>query len=94
MITMWLLLFALQTSPAPAAQTGTIPVDARAAIDRANTDWLPAMKRQDAKTIAEAYADEGVFVSLPPPRRAAMSASPISIRRSSRSAARSSAGPS
>jgi uncharacterized protein (TIGR02246 family) len=62
MITTWLLLVALQTSPAPTAADGAVPADARAAIDRANSDWLPAMQRQDAKAIAEVYADEGVFV--------------------------------
>jgi len=61
MIVISLLLFALQAPPAlPAA--GAIPADARATIDRANNEWLPAMQRQDAKAIAEAYADEGVFV--------------------------------
>jgi uncharacterized protein (TIGR02246 family) len=58
MIAIWLLLFALQVSPA----AGAVPADALAAIERANNDWLPAMKRQDAKAIAEVYADEGVFV--------------------------------
>jgi uncharacterized protein (TIGR02246 family) len=62
MIAMWLLLFVLQTSPAPAAAAGVVPADARAAIERANNDWLPAMKRQDARAIAEVYADDGVFV--------------------------------
>jgi uncharacterized protein (TIGR02246 family) len=59
MITTCVLLFALQTSPAPA---DAVPADARAAIARANGDWLPAMRRQDAKAIADVYADEGVFV--------------------------------
>src|SRR4051794_11702377 len=62
MIAMWLLLFNLQTSPAPAAAADAVPADARAAIERANNDWLPAMKRQDATAIAEVYADDGVFV--------------------------------
>jgi uncharacterized protein (TIGR02246 family) len=60
MTAIWLLLFTLQTAPAPAA--GAVPADARAAIERANNDWLPAMKRQDARAIAEVYADDGVFV--------------------------------
>jgi len=62
MITTWLLLLVLQTSPAPAAAADAVPADARAAIARANKDWLPAMRRQDAKAIAEVYAEEGVFV--------------------------------
>jgi uncharacterized protein (TIGR02246 family) len=35
---------------------------ARSAMDRANADWLPAMKAGDADRVAEAYADDGVFV--------------------------------
>jgi len=62
MIAIWLLLFNLQTSPPPAAMAGAVPADARVAIERANNDWLPAMKRQDARAIAEVYADDGVFV--------------------------------
>jgi uncharacterized protein (TIGR02246 family) len=62
MIATWLLLFAVQTATGPSNGRAAIPADARAAIDRANGDWLPAMKRQDARAIAEVYADEGVFV--------------------------------
>ncbi len=56
-----LLAAALQTTSVPAA-AGAVPADARAAIERANNDWLPAMRRRDAKAIAEIYADDGVFV--------------------------------
>ncbi len=35
---------------------------ARPAIDKANADWLPAMKARDAERLAEAYAEDGVFV--------------------------------
>ena len=62
MTAIWLLVFSLQTSPAAATAAGAVPVDARAAIERANDEWLPAMKRQDARAIAEVYADDGVFV--------------------------------
>lgn len=62
MIAMCLLVLTLQTSPAAATAAGAVPADARAAIERANSDWLPAMKRQDAQAIAEVYADDGVFV--------------------------------
>jgi len=37
-------------------------IEAKPAIDRANADWLPAMKARDAEALAEAYADDGVFV--------------------------------
>ena len=33
-------------------------------VEKANTDWLTAMKTGDAKTIAEPYAEEGVFVGI------------------------------
>lgn len=35
---------------------------ARPAIEAANADWVPAMKRKDAKAIASAYAPDGVLV--------------------------------
>ena len=40
-----------------------MPIAARQAIERANTDWLKAMKIEDAEAIAEPYDDVGVFVS-------------------------------
>jgi len=40
-----------------------VPREARQAIDRANADWLDAMKREDATAIAEPYDDAGVFVT-------------------------------
>ena len=36
--------------------------DATPAIERANRDWLPAMRDHDAARIAEPYAGDGVFV--------------------------------
>jgi uncharacterized protein (TIGR02246 family) len=63
MLTIWLLTVALQASqPQTTRSSGAIPAEARAAIAQANNEWLPAMKRQDAKAIAEPYADEAVFV--------------------------------
>ena len=44
-------------------QESTIPTDARATIEAANADWIPALKRHDADAIAAAYADDGVFVT-------------------------------
>lgn len=35
---------------------------ARPAIDKANADWLPAMKGKDAERLAAPYAEDGVFV--------------------------------
>ncbi len=39
------------------------PRAARQAIERANADWLDAMKREDADAIAAPYDDAGVFVT-------------------------------
>ncbi|MBS0363571.1 MAG: SgcJ/EcaC family oxidoreductase [Proteobacteria bacterium] len=36
--------------------------EARPAIDKANAEWLPAMKAKDAEALAAAYAEDGVFV--------------------------------
>ena len=36
--------------------------EARPFIEKANTDWLPAMKAKDAEALAAAYAEDGVFV--------------------------------
>jgi len=52
----------LQTQAAPRLDRN-VPADARAEIARADSDWLPAMERQDAKAITEPYADDGVFVA-------------------------------
>ena len=53
--------------PAAMAQDAKPPEDllaeARPAIEAANSDWVPAMKRKDAKAIAAAYAPNGVFVA-------------------------------
>src|SRR5512144_279033 len=57
-----LIAAALQPPPMDSTQSAAIPADARAAIARANDDWLPAMRRQDATAIVEPYADDGVFV--------------------------------
>ena len=41
----------------------TVPELARKTIAEANAAWLEAMKRQDAKAVAEPYADDAVFVT-------------------------------
>lgn len=40
-----------------------ILASAKPYIERANEEWLPAMKRQDAKTIASPYASDGIFLT-------------------------------
>jgi ketosteroid isomerase-like protein len=40
-----------------------VPLDAIRAIRIANNDWLPAIRRQDASTLAEPYAADAVFVT-------------------------------
>jgi uncharacterized protein (TIGR02246 family) len=66
MLTILLVAAAVQaqaniTPSTPSTQA--IPDGARADIARANDDWLPAMRRQDAQAIAEPYADDAVFVA-------------------------------
>lgn len=55
-----IVAFALAASAAQAS-----PADlaaAKPAIDHANADWLPAMKRKDAEALAADYAPNGLFV--------------------------------
>ena len=63
MFTTLLLAAALQPPASATRSTQPIPDDARVAIARANTDWLPAMQRQDADAIVDPYADDAVFVT-------------------------------
>lgn len=35
---------------------------ARPVIDKANADWLPALRAKDPERLAQAYAEDGVFV--------------------------------
>jgi uncharacterized protein (TIGR02246 family) len=63
MLTMLLIAAAVQAQPNPTRSAPPIPVEARAAIARANEEWLPAMKRQDAAAVVEPYADDAVFVT-------------------------------
>jgi uncharacterized protein (TIGR02246 family) len=43
--------------------TATILASARPEIDAANAAWLPGLQRRDARSIAAAYADSGLFVA-------------------------------
>jgi uncharacterized protein (TIGR02246 family) len=43
--------------------TAAILASARPEIDAANAAWLPALQRHDARAIAAAYADSGLFVA-------------------------------
>ena len=45
-----------------APQQEDLLAQARPTIEAANNDWIPAMKRKDAKAIASFYAPDGVFV--------------------------------
>lgn len=51
---------AAAAEPAPA--THDYLAEARPTIEAANADWVPAMKRKDAKAIARFYADDGVLI--------------------------------
>ena len=52
---------------APAAEPTPASIDylaeARATIEAANADWIPAMKRKDARAIASFYMTDGVLVA-------------------------------
>jgi uncharacterized protein (TIGR02246 family) len=53
------------TALAPAAQAAAPAQDlasARPVIAAANADWVPAMKAHDARRVAAAYADDGLFI--------------------------------
>ena len=64
-------LAAAQATPRPSAKTSDrTPLDtaavlasARPEIDAANSDWLPGLRAHDAKAIAAAYADSGMFIA-------------------------------
>jgi len=46
-----------------AAQAGSIPPDARAAIDAANSNWVPALKKGDVASACGGFATDALFVS-------------------------------
>lgn len=66
---MFRLLFPIvvaATATAAAAQarpSEDLLAQARPTIEAANSDWVPAMKRKDAKAIASFYAEDGVLVA-------------------------------
>ena len=43
--------------------TAAILASARPEIDAANAEWLPGLRRHDAKAIAAPYADSGLFIA-------------------------------
>jgi len=53
---------ALAITIPPAVAAPNDRAQARAAIDKANADWLPALRGKDSGRLAEAYAEDGVFV--------------------------------
>src|SRR5947207_5551674 len=44
-------------------QDASIPAAARATTAAANADWIPALKKHDADTVAAPYGEDGVFVT-------------------------------
>ena len=64
-------LFAQATPKSTAARdTGRVRLDtaailasARPEIEAANAGWLPGLRKHDAKSIAEPYADSGLFIA-------------------------------
>jgi uncharacterized protein (TIGR02246 family) len=59
MIPMLILAAAAATAQPDCA---ALIAEARPAIDHANDDWVRALKAGDAAAIAEAYAEDGLFV--------------------------------
>ena len=57
-----LIVIALAAGVAQAATPEEELASARPVIEAANTDWVPAMKAHDAKRVAEAYAENGLFI--------------------------------
>jgi ketosteroid isomerase-like protein len=61
------LFLAIANLAAAAAEPAPPSVDylaeARPTIEAANADWIPAMKRKDAKAIASFYMPDGVLVA-------------------------------
>jgi len=49
--------------PRERLDTAAILASARADIDAANAAWLPGLQRRDARAIAAAYADSGLFIA-------------------------------
>lgn len=56
------LLASAHAPASPGSDTALIQ-SARAAIDAANTDWLPAMQAHDAVRVAEPYASGALFIT-------------------------------
>src|ERR1700744_836345 len=48
--------------PAPGQAAPNDLAAARATIDKANADWIGAMKAKNAARLAEPYAEDGIFV--------------------------------
>jgi len=59
MFSMLALAAAVAATPPDCA---ALVASARPTIDHANADWIRALKAADAAALAEAYADDGVFV--------------------------------
>jgi len=60
-LTLGLVARVAGAAESPPAQEDLL-AEARPVIEAANADWVPAMKRKDAKAIASFYAQDGVLV--------------------------------
>lgn len=56
-------LWAAWGGPATAASAVPVPPEARAAIERANSEWADAIKLGDVERLTDPYAEDGVFVA-------------------------------
>lgn len=59
----WTVPSSAQEPANKSTETHLVSASAKAAIQAADEEWLPAMQRGDAETIAAPYADDGVFVT-------------------------------
>ncbi len=57
------LCMTLFPSLVKAQDLAAVIAEAKPTIDKANSDWLPAIQHEDAKALAEPYADKGIFVT-------------------------------
>ena len=60
--TLWISPAALAQPASQRPDTAAVLASARPEIDAANAAWLPGLKQHDARAIAAAYADSGLFI--------------------------------
>jgi uncharacterized protein (TIGR02246 family) len=54
----------LVASAAWADSSTDLIAEAKPTIEKANSEWLPAIQKEDAATLVEPYAADGVFITI------------------------------